>query len=72
MKVALTDLLPSIVIVQGGRIVYERFHPLDGPDTVMDSFSVAKSVTSAAIGLLVGDGLLDHGKGGGHRTQTVS
>lgn len=49
----------SIVVVQGGRIVYERYHPLDGPDTVMDSYSVAKSVTSAAIGLLVGDGLLD-------------
>lgn len=51
----------SIVIVQGGRIVYERYHPLDGPDTIMDSFSVAKSITSAAIGLLVGDGLVDVG-----------
>jgi CubicO group peptidase (beta-lactamase class C family) len=49
----------SIVIVQGGRIIYERYHPLDGPGTVMDSFSVSKSITSAAIGLLVGDGLLD-------------
>jgi CubicO group peptidase (beta-lactamase class C family) len=49
----------SIVIVQGGRIVYERYHPLDGPDTIMDSFSVAKSITSAAIGLLVADGLVD-------------
>ncbi len=49
----------SIVIVQGGEITYERYHPLDGPDTVMDSFSVAKSITSAVIGLLVGDGLLD-------------
>jgi CubicO group peptidase (beta-lactamase class C family) len=49
----------SIVIVQGGRIVYERYHPLDGPDTIMQSFSVAKSITSAAIGLLVGDGLVD-------------
>ncbi len=49
----------SIVAVQGGRIVYERYHPLDGPDTVMESYSVAKSVTSAVIGLLVGDGLLD-------------
>jgi CubicO group peptidase (beta-lactamase class C family) len=49
----------SIVAVRGGEIVYERYHPLDGPDTVMDSYSVAKSVTSAVIGLLVGDGLLD-------------
>lgn len=45
----------SIVIVQGGRIVYERYHPLDGPDTIMDSYSMAKSVTSSLIGMLVGD-----------------
>ena len=48
----------SIVIVHGGRIVYERYHPLDGPDTIMDSYSVAKSVTSSLIGVLVGDGKL--------------
>jgi CubicO group peptidase (beta-lactamase class C family) len=48
----------SIVIVQGGRIVYERYHPLDGPDTIMDSYSMAKSVTSSLIGILVGDGKL--------------
>jgi CubicO group peptidase (beta-lactamase class C family) len=35
----------SIVVVNGGRIVYERYHPLDGPDTVFPSFSVAKSFT---------------------------
>jgi CubicO group peptidase (beta-lactamase class C family) len=45
----------SIVVVHGGRIVYERYHPLDGPDTVFPSFSVAKSMTSALIGLLVAD-----------------
>jgi CubicO group peptidase (beta-lactamase class C family) len=48
----------SIVVVNGGRIVYERYHPLDGPDTVFSSFSVAKSFTSALIGLLVSDGRL--------------
>lgn len=48
----------SIVVAQGGQVVYERYHPLDGPDTVFDSFSVAKSFTSALIGLLVGDGRL--------------
>lgn len=48
----------SIVIVQGGRIVYERYHPLDSADTIMSSYSVAKSFTSALIGMLVGDGLL--------------
>ncbi len=48
----------SIVIVHGGRVVYERYHPLDGPDKVYDSYSVAKSFTSALIGLLVADGEL--------------
>jgi CubicO group peptidase (beta-lactamase class C family) len=48
----------SIVVVNGGRIVYERYHPLDGPETVLPSFSVAKSFTSAVIGLLVSDGEL--------------
>jgi CubicO group peptidase (beta-lactamase class C family) len=53
-----TSRVQAIVAVQGGRIVYGRYHPLDGPDTVFPSFSVAKSVTSALIGLLVSDGEL--------------
>ena len=48
----------SIVVVQGGAIVYERYHPLDGPDVVYDSFSVAKSITSALVGMLVADGTM--------------
>ncbi len=48
----------SIVVVSGGQIVYERYHPLDGPDMIYDSFSVAKSFTSALIGMLVTDGQL--------------
>jgi CubicO group peptidase (beta-lactamase class C family) len=48
----------SVVVVQGGAIVYERYHPSVGPDTVMASYSVAKSFTSAIVGLLVDDGLL--------------
>jgi uncharacterized membrane protein len=49
-----------VVIVNGGAIVYERYspNPLDGPDSIMPAFSIAKSVTSAAIGTLVRDGLL--------------
>lgn len=54
-----TERVQSIVVVHGGRIVYERYHPLDGPEQVYDSFSVAKSFTSALIGLLVADGLLE-------------
>ena len=48
----------SIVVVQGGRIVHEQYHPLDGPDKQYNSFSVAKSFASALIGLLVADGML--------------
>lgn len=50
----------AVVVVHGGQIVYERYSPngQDGPSEVMPSFSIAKSVTSAAIGILVGDGLL--------------
>ncbi|MGI9030072.1 MAG: serine hydrolase domain-containing protein [Ilumatobacteraceae bacterium] len=54
-----TGRVQSVVVVEGGRIVYERYHPLDGPAKVYDWFSVAKSVTSALIGLLVADGLLE-------------
>ena len=53
-----TSRVQSIVVVHGGRIVYERYHPLDGPDEIYQSFSVAKSFTSALIGLLVSDGKL--------------
>ncbi len=53
-----TSRVQSIVVVHGGRIVYERYHPLDGPDEVYPSFSMAKSITSALIGLLVSDGKL--------------
>jgi CubicO group peptidase (beta-lactamase class C family) len=49
----------SVLIVKGGKLVYEAYHPHDGPDSVMPSWSIAKSFTSAVIGLLVGDGKLD-------------
>lgn len=51
----------AVVIVHRGAIVYERYSPNsgDGPDVVMPSYSVAKSVTSAFIGILVRDGVLD-------------
>lgn len=48
----------SILAVHEGRIVYERYHPLDSADTIMPSYSVAKSFTSAVIGMLVDDGKL--------------
>ena len=49
----------SLVVVKGGAIVDERYEPSSGPDTVMSSFSVAKSFTATVVGLLVEDGLLD-------------
>jgi CubicO group peptidase (beta-lactamase class C family) len=49
----------SLVVVHGGAIVYERYDAESGPDTIMSSFSVAKSFTATLIGLLVEDGLLD-------------
>ena len=49
----------AVVIVHAGRIVAERYAAGDDADTVMPSFSVSKSVASAALGIMVGDGLLD-------------
>ncbi len=55
------DRVRAVVIVHGGAIVYERYspNPEDGTDVVMPSYSLAKSVTSAAVGVLVRDGELD-------------
>ncbi len=49
----------SVVVIDGGKLVYERYHPLDGPKEVFPSWSMAKSFTSALIGLLVADGRLE-------------
>jgi CubicO group peptidase (beta-lactamase class C family) len=49
----------AMVVVHHGEIVAERYAPEAGPDTTLISWSMAKSVTHAAVGLLVGRGLLD-------------
>jgi len=49
----------ATVIVQGGRIVAERYGPTSGPDVRHLSWSMAKSITQALVGILVADGLLD-------------
>jgi CubicO group peptidase (beta-lactamase class C family) len=51
----------AVVIVHVGAKVYERYspHPDDGPNEIMPSYSMAKAVTSAMIGILVRDGRLD-------------
>ena len=49
----------ALVVVKGGEIVYERYHPLDSADEATSSFSVAKSFTSAIVGILIGDERLE-------------
>lgn len=49
----------AVVVIQGGRLIYERYGPDHGPDVTCMSWSKAKSITHALAGLVVGDGLLD-------------
>lgn len=49
----------AAVVVHRGRLVAERYHDDVGPDTTLISWSMAKSVTHALVGLLVADGRLD-------------
>ena len=57
-----TELLAqthALVIVQGGRLVCERYNQGFGPDATYPSWSMAKSITHALVGLAVGEGRLD-------------
>ncbi len=49
----------AVVLVQGGQIVLERYGEGRGPDDTCHSWSMAKSITHALVGLLVGEGRLD-------------
>ncbi len=48
----------ALVIMQGGRVIAERYAPGYNPDTRLISWSMAKSVTATLIGLMVADGRL--------------
>ena len=48
----------ALVVMQGGRVVAERYAPGYGPDTRLISWSMAKSVTAVLVGLMVADGRL--------------
>jgi CubicO group peptidase (beta-lactamase class C family) len=48
----------ALLVVQGGRIVFERYAEGFGPDSRFQSWSMAKSVTNALTGVLVRKGLL--------------
>jgi CubicO group peptidase (beta-lactamase class C family) len=49
----------ALVIVQGGRIVFERYGEGFGPTDTYPSWSKAKSITHALVGIAAGDGRLD-------------
>jgi CubicO group peptidase (beta-lactamase class C family) len=49
----------AVVIVQGGRLLTERYAEGFGPHVTCRSWSMAKSITQALVGIAVGDGGLD-------------
>jgi CubicO group peptidase (beta-lactamase class C family) len=51
-----------VIVVQGGEVVAERYGAGVGPTTTLPSWSMAKSMLHAVVGLCVGDGTLslDH------------
>jgi CubicO group peptidase (beta-lactamase class C family) len=53
-----TRATQAVVVVQGGRVIAERYAPPFGPGTPMLGWSMAKSVLSALVGILVRDGKL--------------
>lgn len=51
----------ALLAVQGGRVVAERYAPGNDSATTFISWSMAKSITHALVGVLVGRGRLDPG-----------
>ena len=49
----------AVAVVHRGRLVAEAYGPDTTADTTLISWSTAKSVTHAVVGLLVGDGRLE-------------
>jgi CubicO group peptidase (beta-lactamase class C family) len=49
----------AVVVIHRGRLVAERYMPGYGPDTPLVSWSMAKSVTQALVGVAVRRGLVD-------------
>lgn len=53
-----TPLLSSVVVVKGGRIVYERLANGYSPEERFHAWSVGKSVTNIAVGMALDEGVL--------------
>jgi CubicO group peptidase (beta-lactamase class C family) len=53
-----TPLLSSVVVVKGGRIVYERTANGYAPEERFHAWSVGKSVTNIAVGIALDEGAL--------------
>lgn len=51
----------ALAVVRGGRLVFERYGRGHGPASTLISWSMAKSITHALVGIAVGDGLLHTG-----------
>lgn len=49
----------ALVVVQGGRLILERYWKGFGPELTYPSWSKAKSITQALAGILAGEGKLD-------------
>jgi CubicO group peptidase (beta-lactamase class C family) len=49
----------AVVVIHHGRLVAERYAPGFGPETPLISWSMAKSVTQALLGIAVRKGLVD-------------
>src|SRR5882724_1897052 len=49
----------ALLVVQGGRITFERYNESFDAASTHHSWSKAKSITQALVGLLVKDGKLD-------------
>jgi CubicO group peptidase (beta-lactamase class C family) len=48
----------SVLITINDKIAYERYHPIDNKDSILDTFSVSKSFVATVIGMLIDDGKL--------------
>ena len=49
----------AVIVMQGGKRIYERYAPGYGPGNRFISWSMAKSITSTLIGELISDGVLE-------------